>query len=123
MATHNAMDCISIDASGDLSAAQFHFVSVDSNGQIALTGDGAHADGVLQNDPDAAGKAGEVAIRGVVKVEASAAIAAGAEVSSTAAGEAVTATSGDIILGTALKAASGDGSIIPMLFNPRGAAA
>lgn len=122
MATQNIAHCITLEAGSDLSASQFHFVSVAADGQVDLTGAGAYAEGVLQDKPNAAGVAARVAIGGVVKVEAGASVTRGAEVASNAAGECVDATTGNIILGTALEAGA-DGEIIEILFHPRGAAA
>lgn len=121
MATTQEQFCVTLEAGQDLSAKQFFFVSVASDGQIDPTGDGAFAVGVLQNDPDAAGKAAEVAIMGQTKVVAGGTVAGGAEVASDAAGEAVTAATGDVILGTAIDGGA-DGEIIRIVFNPRGTA-
>jgi len=118
MAYKNNQVCISLEAGQDLSAKQYFFVSVASDGQVDPTGDGAAAVGVLQNDPAAAGRAAEICIGGVTKVSAGGTIAAGAAVASDAAGEAVTATTGDVILGTALEGAS-DGDVISIVFQPR----
>lgn len=118
MAYTNSQQCITLEAGVDLSAKQYFFMSVSSDGQIDPCGDGATAVGVLQNDPAAAGRAAEVCINGVTKVSAGGTIAAGAEVASDAAGEAVTAATGDVILGIALQAAT-DGDIISMVFSPR----
>lgn len=113
---------VSMEAGQDLSSHQFGFVSMSSDGQVDPTGDGAHAVGVLQNDPSAAGRAASVGVSGVTKVIAGGTIAAGAAVASDASGHAVTATSADIILGTALEAAD-DNDIFAVLFAPRGAQA
>lgn len=117
-----AGQCVTFEAGQDLSSSQFYFVTVASDGQIDPTGDGAYANGVLQNDPAAAGRAATVQIDGISKVVASAAITVGAAVSSTAAGKAVTAATGDVILGTALEAASADGDIIAVHLEARGTA-
>jgi hypothetical protein len=111
---------VTLPASGNLSASQYCFVEVNSSGQAAVAGDGAHADGILQNDPAAAGRAAEVAIGGVVKVLCGGVVTRGGPVGSDAAGKAVNAASGDIILGTALETGA-NGAIIAMLFHPRGA--
>ena len=122
MATEEARHLISLQAGQDLSAKQYFFVSVSSDGQIDPTGNGGAAAGVLQNDPSAAGRAATVCIGGVTKVSVGATVAAGAAIASDAAGECVPAASGDAILGTALEAGT-DGTIISILFNPRGFAA
>lgn len=120
MAFNNALMTITLEAGVDLSAKQFFFVSVSADGQVDPTGDGASAIGVVQNDPNAAGKAATIAIGGVTKVSAGGAITAGNAVASDAAGEAVVAASGDVILGTALADAA-DGDLVSILFQPRNA--
>jgi len=121
MAVQDNITCVSLEASADLSAKQFCFMSVNSSGQIAATGAGLMAQGVLQNDPAAAGRAGLVAIGGKVKVLCGAAVTRGGPVASTSTGTATNATTGNIILGTALETGA-SGRIIEILFQPRGAA-
>lgn len=122
MAVNNNQTCVTLEAGADLSAKQFFFVSMSSDGQVDPTGDGAAAIGVLLNDPAAAGRAAEVCIGGLTRVSAGGSITAGDEVASDAAGEAVAAATGDIILGTAVTGGS-DGDVISIVFQPRGAAA
>lgn len=122
MAVNNNQTCVTLEAGADLSAKQFFFVSMSSDGQVDPTGDGAAAIGVLLNDPAAAGRAAEVCIGGLTRVSAGGSITAGDEVASDAAGEAVAAATGDIILGTAVTGGS-DGEVISIVFQPRGAAA
>lgn len=106
----------SLEASGDLSAAQHHCVDVDSNGQVTVvTGSGDDVAAILQNDPNAQGNAAALMNGGISKVVAGAAVAAGALVMSSAAGRAITATSGQVVFGRALEAAGGDGETIPVL--------
>jgi hypothetical protein len=121
MSYNESQTKITLEAGADLSAKQNFFVSVSADGQVDPTGDGAHADGVLLNKPDAAGKAAEVAIAGVIEVICGGVVTRGGAVASDTNGEAVNAASGDVILGTALATGS-DGAIIPVLFHPRGAA-
>lgn len=103
------------EASGDLSAGQHHFVEIDGNGQIVLiSGSGDPAIGVLQNKPVAQGNEGAIMGTGISKVVAGAAVTVGALVMSNAAGRAITATSGEVVLGRALEAAGGDGEVIPV---------
>jgi hypothetical protein len=80
-------------AAGDLSADQFKFMNIGASGAARNTVNGGFVDGVLQNDPSAAGRAATVAVGGVSKVVAGAAVAAGAKVMSDATGRAVTAAS------------------------------
>lgn len=121
MATYESQTCVTLEAGADLSAKQFFFVSVSADGQVDPTGDGAYADGVLQNDPSAAGAAANVAVAGRVKVICGGTVTRGGPVASDAAGECVNAATGDVILGTALETGA-DGQVIAILFHPRGTA-
>lgn len=121
MATQENMICVTLEAGQDLSAKQFYFVSVAADGQIDPTGAGLIAHGVLQDAPAAAGRSAKVAIGGKVKVACGAAVTRGGPVAADAAGKAVNAGVGNIILGTALETGA-NGRIIEILFHPRGAA-
>lgn len=104
---------MSLEASADLSAFQHHFVEVDSNGQLTISNSaGESVFGVLQNDPDAEGVAGSVMKTGVSKVVAGAAIAAGALVQTNASGRAITAASGDFVVGRTIDAVGADGEVV-----------
>lgn len=120
MAFENNLQTITLEAGQDLSAKQYFFVTMASDGQVDPTGDGLSADGVLQNDPDAAGRPACVGISGVSKVVAGGAIARGAQVASDASGKAATATTGDRVLARALKASTADGDLIPVLLKLAG---
>lgn len=118
MATENALKCITLEAGGNMSSDQYKFVSLATDGQIDLTGDGALADGVLQDKPAAAGRAAQVAIGGQTKILLGATLAPGADVASSSTGVAVAATSSEIVLGTIVE--GGDsGEIGSMIFHPR----
>lgn len=121
MAFQDNIQCVSLPSSGDLSANQYQFVTINASGQVALTADAAAADGVLYGAPAAAGRATDVAIGGIVKVKCGGTVTAGAQVGSGANGLANDAAASDIILGRALEAGT-SGSIISILFQPRGAA-
>lgn len=104
---------MSLEASADLSAFQHHFVEVDSNGQLTISNSaGESVFGVLQNDPGAQGVAGSVMKTGVSKVVAGAAIAAGALVQTNASGRAITAASGDFVVGRAIDAVGANGEVV-----------
>jgi hypothetical protein len=124
MATENFSPLLTMTAGADLSAKQYFFVSVAADGQIDPTGDGAQADGVLQDAPSAAGDPALVFSGiGFTKVSAGGTITAGDDLASDAAGEAITSTSGDEILGVAMESGV-DGDIITMLLrNGSGATA
>lgn len=120
MAYENHLENITMVAGADLSALQYRFVTMASDGQIDPTGTGLGADGVLQNDPAAAGRAATVAISGVSKVEAGGAITKGANVSSDSTGRAITATSGHRVLGVAQETVTTAGQILPVLLKVQG---
>ena len=79
-------------AAGDLSADQYKFVTLGASGASLNTVNGGYVDGILQNDPAAAGRGATVAYDGVSKVVAGAAVLNGAKLMSDATGRAVTAT-------------------------------
>lgn len=115
--TYGRLASISVPASANLSADQFCFMTIDTNGNLVpVSTQGAQADGVLQDKPDAAGEAGQLAIAtSVSKVIAGAAITAGAQVMSDASGHAITATTGNYVAGKALDAAAASGILIRVL--------
>lgn len=101
---------LSVEASADLSAAQHHFVEVDSNGRLTVSNSaGESVFGVLQNTPNALGRVGTVMKDGVSKCVAGAAVAAGALIQTNASGRGITAVSGDFVVGRALDAAANNG--------------
>lgn len=115
MATQNPVTH-SFKAAADLSAKQYYFVEVTAAQTVNACGATTDlAIGVLQNDPDEAGKPATVAIGGTTKVVAGAAITAGAKVAPTAAGKAQTAATGQFPRGVALDAADADGDVIEIL--------
>jgi len=114
MAVMQTRDTRTFEAGEDLSSAQFHFVTLEADGQVDLADSaGEQCIGVLLNDPDTAGYAATVAISGKVMVEAGAAVTAGDALQTNAAGEAITAASGDYVMGFALEDGV-DGQIIAM---------
>ncbi len=60
---------ITLEAHGDLSAAQYCFVKVESGGQVVICSAATDEPiGVLQNNPNAQGKACEIVVVGLTKV-------------------------------------------------------
>lgn len=116
MAYEVGNQAISVPASADLSAKQFLFGVIDTNGQVAVVGAGLAADGVIADKPAAQGRPCALyATPGmVVKVMCGAAVANGALLEADNAGKAVTQAAGKI-LAKALAAGAGAGSIIPAL--------
>lgn len=111
-------------AAGDLSAKQYLFMEVTTGAVDAANAAGDFAVGVLTNKPAAAGREANVVMLGPTKVVAGAAITAGALVTTTAAGKAITvspngggADAGKAILGRAMVDAAADGDIIGIWVN------
>ena len=105
MAVMQSRDTRTFIAGEDLSSAQFKFVTLESDGQVDLAdAAGENCIGVLINDP-AAAEAATVVMSGKVMVTAGGTIAAGAAVATDAAGAAVTASTGNIVMGYATEAA------------------
>lgn len=113
------MGCITVEASADLSASQYEFVDVNTDGQLAVVSvKGAKAIGVLQDKPSAKGRPGSVAVRNVCKVAAGAAVDAGDEVVADATGRAIAKDAADqFVMGTAMQSAGAAGVVIPILIN------
>lgn len=110
MAVMQSRDTRTLIAGEDLSSAQFKFVTLEADGQVDLAdAAGERALGVLLNQPTA-GKAATVAMTGKVMVEAGAAVTAGDEIQTDANGDAITAATGDVVMGYALEDAV-DGQI------------
>jgi hypothetical protein len=116
MAYEIGNEAISIPASGDLSAKQFFFGTINASGLVAATGAGVAADGVIGNKPSAAGQPCAMFTQPgqIVRVMCGAAVSNGDLLEADASGKAKTQAAGKI-LGKALAAGAGDGSIIPAL--------
>lgn len=113
---------ISVPASADLSSNQFYFMQINSSGQLVAPSS-AHVDvdGVLQDKPNAQGRAGDLAVAGVTKVVAGGSVSIGDYVTNDNTGKGVTATSGQKAHGRALTASTGSGQIISVLLGgPKG---
>jgi hypothetical protein len=120
MAYEQTLRTICAPASADLSAAQFCFVVVNASGQLALPAAGGEAEGILQDKPNGAGVYGEVGILGISKlVVGTAGVTAGDLLATDVNGKAVTATTGNKILGRAL-ATGAAGTLIPALIQQKG---
>tara|TARA_X000001316_G_C905369_1_gene22229 strand:+ start:298 stop:669 length:372 start_codon:yes stop_codon:yes gene_type:complete len=113
MAVMQSRDTRTFVAGESLAAAQFKFVTLESDGQVDLADSaGENCVGILLNSP-AAGAAATVVMTGKTMVQAGGTIAAGAALATAADGQAVTAASTNIIMGYALEAAV-DGQIMAM---------
>lgn len=111
---------ISLPASADLSTKQFYFCVVNSDGQLAVAGNGAAADTVLQDKPNAQLQPGLCCGPGdITKVLTGDTVTAGDLVASDASGTCVPAATGDYILGRALETGT-SGVRIRIRFMPMG---
>ena len=118
----NACGIPGIVAGADLTGSQFLFCVINSSGKAVVnTTAGGICDGVLQNKPDT-DEGATVKPRGVSKVKAGGAVAAGSLVASSAAGKAAVATAGQEVQGRALEAATADGDLIAVSLDTSGQA-
>ncbi|MCC8945994.1 DUF2190 family protein [Bradyrhizobium sp. Arg62] len=109
-------------ASGDLSTKQYRFVTIDSNGNVAVATRGALAIGVLQDAPAALGRACRVrAVSGTMtKVVLGGTVTKGQAGVSDANGAAVNAASSDNAYMGFFQEAGASGDIVAFLLQPRG---
>jgi len=120
---------ISLEAAADLSAKQFYFVKVDSNGKAAVCAAATDVPiGVLQNDPTS-GKIAEITVIGLTKISSDAALNEGDLIGTSADGQADAKTPGtdttNYVVGqmvTATGAAGVIGSALVNCANPHRAA-
>jgi|JI10StandDraft_1071094.scaffolds.fasta_scaffold00467_86 hypothetical protein len=107
----------SFDAGADLSALQYHFVKLNSSGQVvAIAATTDQAIGILQNKPGA-GESATVWMAGISKYKTSAAIAAGAVVGVSANGRGVGAATKSV--GQALDTTTGADQLGSIAFDCR----
>lgn len=103
MAFEERLESISIEAGVDLSTKQYRFMVLASDKQIDPAAvAGADCIGILQDKPAAVGRAACVATGGTSKALAGATVAAGAKIATDNQGRAITAASGNYIMGTAI---------------------
>lgn len=114
-----------LSASGDLSAKQYHFMKHNGAGQVAACDTlGEMSLGILQDAPTAADRVATVAYgTSLCPCVASAAIARGALVTTTATGRAATAAAGQRILGQAMTPAGANGDLFTVRLLSGGAVA
>jgi len=112
MALNQSLTEVDLPAAADLSANQYRFLDVDANGRAAVpTVAGSNGPGIQQNDPAALDRPTSVAIAGVSKCIAGAAVAAGAKVSTDNQGRGITAVATHHVRGQAFTAASAAGEL------------
>ena len=110
------LQTVSVPVSADLSTKQFLFGTINASGQVAVTGAGVAADGVIALGPSAQGRpCGLASFPGqIARVMAGAAFANGALLEVDANGKAITQSAGKIVA-KALAAAGAAGDIVPAL--------
>lgn len=126
MAYEEKLETVTMLAGADYSdgSAHFRFVKLTSTPGtfVRCSVAGEDADGICQDEPGSA-HASCIAIGGISKVVAGAAITAGAKITTDDQGRAVTATTGAAVLGTAIQDAAAAGIIIPAKLDNNGRAA
>lgn len=100
-------------ATADLSSSQYKFVNLDGT----LSGAGELAFILVDKPGDT--EVGTIVLQGKEKVTAGGSITKGDKIASDASGDAVTATTGDEVLGIAMEDAA-DGDVFMILANPMG---
>lgn len=116
----SAADVRTLIAGVSYASGQYRACAINSSGLAVLPSAGGRIAGIVQNKP-ASGAAARVAKSGISKMEASAAIAAGAKVMVAADGRGLTATSTNMVIGTALEAAGAAGVYFPIELGDGGA--
>jgi len=112
---------ITLEAAADLSAKQYNFVKVDSNGKAAACSGATDVPiGVLQNDPTA-GQTCEIVVTGVTKISSDAALNEGDLIGTSADGQADAKTPGtdttNYVVGQMMTATGAAGVIGTALVN------
>lgn len=125
MANEYILGLVPFEAAADLSTKQYYAVKLDASGQIALCDTaGEKCFGVLQDKPAAADRECSVAVSGVTKAVAGAAIAIGDPVGPNAAGKFVKVDEKDeACFGRAKTAAAADAVVFELLITHEGSAA
>ena len=121
MAFENSKTVITLEAAADLSAKQYYFVAVDSNGKAALTGDDGNPIGVLKNTPTA-GQAATICTAGVTKVYVGteSGLGTGYNIGCDSNSAAKVSDTASYRLGVSLQDPTANGDIISMLFQKNG---
>jgi hypothetical protein len=117
MAYENLTKTTTLIAGQDLSAKQYRFMSLAPDGQIDPTGLGLEAEGILQNDPSAAGRAASVAtLQGDISMcEAGGVVRVGRDMISDSVGRGIEAFGAHRVQAVAMTAAAAAGEIISVM--------
>ena len=124
MSYENFIRPVSMTAGQDFTNLQYRFVSIAADGQIDPTGYGLEAEGVIQDNPSAAGRVASVmSIEGnITKCVAGGIVRPGKDVMSDAAGRCIEATAGGRVQGVNMQeTASAIGDIVAIMLKKGGA--
>jgi len=112
---------ITLEAAADLSAKQYYFVAVDTDGKAALTGDDANPIGVLQNKPTA-GQPATICVYGVTKlyIGTESGLGAGYNVGCDSNSAGKVSDTGSFRMGVALEDPTANGDIVAVLLQKNG---
>ena len=121
MAFEQSKTIITLEAAADLSAKQYYFVAVDTDGKAALTGDDGTPIGGLQNKP-AAGEAASICVYGVTKlyIGTESGLGAGYNVGCDSNSAGKVSDSGSYRLGVSLEDPTANGDVVSILFQKNG---
>ena len=121
MAYDSPQMTISLPAAADLSAKQYYFVAVDTDGKAALTGDDGNPIGVLQNKPTA-GQAATICVFGVTKlyIGTESGLGAGYNVGCDSNSAGKVSDTASFRMGGALEDPTADGDIVSVLLQKNG---
>lgn len=109
---------ITLKAAADLSAHQYKFVKLDSNGDAAAIAQETDVPiGVLQEKPAAAGRACQVMVIGVSKLQGDADLAKGNAITTSADGQAQAAKGTCYTVGQVLEDNSAAGGLLTAIIN------
>lgn len=122
MAYQQSQTNITLKAGADLSAKQYFFVKIDTDGDVILAGNGENAIGVLQNAP-AEGEAANIAVAGVSKVIIgdTTSLDSGSVISSDANGKATLGVSTDFALAILIEDTTANDDVVSCLIQKTGA--
>ena len=112
---------ITLEAASDLSAKQYRFVAVDTNGKVTTTGDDGNPIGVLQNTPTA-GQAATICVYGVTKlyIGTESGLGAGYNVGCDSNSAGKVSDTASFRMGVALEDPTADGDIVAVLLQKNG---
>lgn len=122
MATFNEVMALSAAAASDLTNTRYHIMRWVAAGTCNIASHAAATAvlgpmGILQNKPTS-GAAATIGFAGESKVVAGGSLTANTLITTNGSGRAAAATSGDIIIGRVLEAASADGDVVRCLMMP-----